>query len=315
MTSPSPVATSQIRRRESIDGLDLSVVRGDCFGLPNDGAGRRLRSRFWKVSPNRLGEVRSLDMSWRENDATCASAGHLARDNSTTSCVLRYAALFLRLSQRPSPDAVLRDLSLDAEAHARVGKRSGGPKQRLAASCALVATGISFSTTDDRLDPEPFAAWARSSLPRGRQVPPDHAYMEEAERLCDNIAIATTEPQRARHAEGAIAKLSGEHHRFTSIRRSDGGLASVPGFHGCTPAAGLLLRFDSLLTCPAASRVIERRGASCARDHSAATLEARSCRLREGALMRETLRAPSEIARSGVRARDRSVVRSSGFRV
>jgi ABC-2 type transport system ATP-binding protein len=89
---------------------------------------------------------------------------------------------------------VLAQLSLDEKRNARVGKLSGGQKQRLAVACALVGNPeiLFLDEPTTGLDPQ-------SRLQLWQQVVDFRAgggtvlltthYMDEAERLCDRVAI------------------------------------------------------------------------------------------------------------------------------
>src|SRR5437762_14263721 len=94
----------------------------------------------------------------------------------------------------PDPDDLLHDLSLDEKRNARVGKLSGGQKQRLAAACALVGDPdiLFLDEPTTGLDPQSrLELWevvAKFRAKGGTVLLTTH-YMEEAERLCDRVAI------------------------------------------------------------------------------------------------------------------------------
>ena len=113
---------------------------------------------------------------WENRDRFLLSAGH--------GCMLLYSLLYL----------TGYDLSLDEKRNARVGKLSGGQKQRLAAACALVGNPdiLFLDEPTTGLDPQSrLQLWevvARFRATGGTVLLTTH-YMEEAERLCDRIAI------------------------------------------------------------------------------------------------------------------------------
>jgi len=88
----------------------------------------------------------------------------------------------------------MRDLSLEEKRDARVGKLSGGQRQRLAVACALTGNPeiLFLDEPTTGLDPQ-----SRRQLwdhigefrERGGTVLLTTHYMEEAERLCDRVAI------------------------------------------------------------------------------------------------------------------------------
>src|SRR5439155_18005467 len=117
----------------------------------------------------------------------------------------------------PDPDEVIRLVSLEEKAEARVGKLSGGQQQRLAVACALVGDPdlLLLDEPTTGLDPQSRRQlWEliRGLRTRGRTVLLTTHYMDEAERLCDRVAvidhgqvIALGTPREL------IARLGGEH--------------------------------------------------------------------------------------------------------
>ena len=112
---------------------------------------------------------------------------------------------------------MLASVSLEEKANARVGKLSGGQKQRLAVACALVGDPelLFLDEPTTGLDPQSRRQlWdiIRQFRAAGRTVLLTTHYMDEAERLCDRVAIvdhgnviALGTPREL------IASLGGEH--------------------------------------------------------------------------------------------------------
>jgi len=94
----------------------------------------------------------------------------------------------------PDPSEVLRRVQLEEKRNAWVGKLSGGQKQRLSVACALVNDPevLFLDEPTTGLDPQ-----SRRQLwdlvddfkRRGGTVLLTTHYMEEAEQLCDRVAI------------------------------------------------------------------------------------------------------------------------------
>ena len=88
----------------------------------------------------------------------------------------------------------MADLSLEEKRDARVGKLSGGQRQRLAVACALAGDPeiLFLDEPTTGLDPQSrLQLWERIAAYKaaGRTVLLTTHYMEEAERLCDRVAI------------------------------------------------------------------------------------------------------------------------------
>jgi len=184
----------------AVDGLDLEVVRGECFGLlgPN-GAGKTTTIEILEgLTEPDAGEVEILGTHWdRDGTALRERLGISLQETQLTEklTVGETVRLFRSFYQRGrDPEQVLVQLSLDEKRDARVGKLSGGQKQRLAVACALVGNPeiLFLDEPTTGLDPQ-------SRLQLWRQVADFRAaggtvlltthYMDEAERLCDRVAI------------------------------------------------------------------------------------------------------------------------------
>jgi ABC-2 type transport system ATP-binding protein len=184
----------------AVDGLDLEVQRGECFGLlgPN-GAGKTTTIEICEglTTPD-AGDVDVLGLRW------ATAAGDLRQrlgiqlqetQLSEKLTVLETLTLFRSFyTQGPTPDDVIRVVQLEEKRHARVGALSGGQKQRLALACALVGNPelLFLDEPTTGLDPQ-----ARRQLwdligefkRAGRTVVLTTHYMDEAEVLCDRVAI------------------------------------------------------------------------------------------------------------------------------
>jgi ABC-2 type transport system ATP-binding protein len=184
----------------AVDGLSLEVFSGECFGLlgPN-GAGKTTTIEICEglLQPD-SGEVEVLGLRW----ATDAKAlrqrlGIQLQETQLTEklTVTEMLQLFRSFFERgPSPDAVIGLVQLEEKRQARVGGLSGGQKQRLALACALIGDPdlLFLDEPTTGLDPQ-----ARRQMwdlverlkKAGRTIVLTTHYMEEAERLCDRVAI------------------------------------------------------------------------------------------------------------------------------
>jgi len=184
----------------AVDSLDLEIQPGECFGLlgPN-GAGKTTTVEICEgLIPADAGEVRVLGRTWRESGPDLRQRIGISLQETQFSeklTVEETLRLFGSFYHRPRPvDEVLDAVQLGEKRRGRVGQLSGGQKQRLALACALIADPELFFLDEPTtgLDPQ-----SRRQLweliegvkSEGRTVLLTTHYMEEAERLCERVAI------------------------------------------------------------------------------------------------------------------------------
>src|SRR5689334_345453 len=204
---PSPLSALRVRGLRkaygdvvAVDGLDLSVEIGECFGLlgPN-GAGKtttieicegllaadsgsvEVLGKQWQTDPDDLRELLGIQLQ----DTQLA-------EKLTVDETLTLFQSFYRNAR--DIDEVIAEVELMEKRSSRVGTLSGGQKQRLAVACALVGNPklIFLDEPTTGLDPR-----SRRQLwdliarfqSEGRTILLTTHYMEEAERLCDRVAI------------------------------------------------------------------------------------------------------------------------------
>jgi ABC-2 type transport system ATP-binding protein len=185
---------------QAVDGLDLEVARGECFGLlgPN-GAGKTTTIEICEglTAPDD-GVVEVLGLNWRTGAAELRQRIGIQLqetqfpDKLTVEETLRLFRSFYK--RGISVDESIETAQLEEKRRSRVGGLSGGQKQRLAMACALVGDPelLFLDEPTTGLDPQ-----ARRHLwdladrlkQSGRTIILTTHYMEEAERLCDRVAI------------------------------------------------------------------------------------------------------------------------------
>src|SRR5215467_251400 len=185
----------------AVDGLDLEVRAGECFGLlgPN-GAGKTTTVEIFEgLTDADGGDVELLGMRWgagddqemRERIGVALQQTELADKLSVEETVRLFRSFYARGGD---VDHIIRLVSLEEKRSARVGKLSGGQKQRLAVACALVGAPdlLFLDEPTTGLDPQArLQLWGVIEKFRasGGTVLLTTHYMEEAARLCDRVAI------------------------------------------------------------------------------------------------------------------------------
>jgi ABC-2 type transport system ATP-binding protein len=184
----------------AVDGLDLEVEPGECFGMlgPN-GAGKTTTIEILEgLTKEDAGDVTVLGRRWGHHDRELRERlGVSLQESRLTEKLTVYETLELFRSfyvRGRSPEQLLQDLSLEEKRDARVGKLSGGQRQRLAVACALAGDPeiLFLDEPTTGLDPQSrLQLWERIAVHKasGRTVLLTTHYMEEAERLCDRVAI------------------------------------------------------------------------------------------------------------------------------
>ncbi len=184
----------------AVDGLDLDVSPGECFGLlgPN-GAGKTTTIEICEgLTKPDAGTVELLGLNWetgaaelRQRLGVQLQETQLA-EKLTVDETLRLFRSFYR--RGPAVSDVIEMVQLEEKRKSRVGALSGGQKQRLALACALVGDPdlLFLDEPTTGLDPQ-----ARRQLwdlierfkTEGRTIILTTHYMDEAERLCERVAV------------------------------------------------------------------------------------------------------------------------------
>ena len=201
---PLPLFVRGLRKRYAevvaVDGLDLEIRTGECFGLlgPN-GAGKTTTIEICEglTQPDE-GEVLVLGRRWGEDDRELRARLGISLQETQFSeklTVGETVRLFRSFYRRgPSVDEVIATVQLHEKRGARVGQLSGGQRQRLALACALVGDPdlLFLDEPTTGLDPQSRRQlWELIERLKadGRAILLTTHYMEEAERLCDRVAI------------------------------------------------------------------------------------------------------------------------------
>ncbi|HET7373318.1 MAG TPA: ATP-binding cassette domain-containing protein [Gemmatimonadaceae bacterium] len=184
----------------AVDGLDLTVASGECFGLlgPN-GAGKTTTIEICEglLAPD-AGRVELLGLTWQHDARALRQRLGIQLQETQLAeklTVEETVRLFRSFYDKGRPvDEVIRLVQLGEKRDGRVGKLSGGQKQRLALACAIVSDPdlMFLDEPTTGLDPQ-----SRRQLwdlitdfkAHGRTIMLTTHYMDEAEILCDRVAI------------------------------------------------------------------------------------------------------------------------------
>jgi ABC-2 type transport system ATP-binding protein len=186
----------------AVDGLSFDVARGEVFGLlgPN-GAGKTTTVETLEGyrTPD-LGTVRVLGLDpvrdaaqLRPRIGVMLQEGGLYPGLKPLELLQLFAAYY---DEAESPVALLETVGLGEAAHTAVRRLSGGQRQRLSLACALIGRPevVFLDEPTAGMDPHARATtWqlVRDLRDRGVTVLLTTHAMDEAEHLCDRVAIVT----------------------------------------------------------------------------------------------------------------------------
>lgn len=202
----TPPAGAQVRGEiVALQGLDLEVRRGEFFGLlgPN-GAGKTttigiLTTRVRPTSGTALvggADVDKQAVAVRQRIGVVPQRPNPDRALNVIENLLFHAAYFGIHSSaaQPRAAALLEQLGIADRGQSKVDELSGGQQQRLMIARALIHEPqvIFLDEPTVGLDPQTrLALWdiLRKLHAEGRTIVMTTHYMEEADKLCDRIAI------------------------------------------------------------------------------------------------------------------------------
>lgn len=264
---------------EAVRGLNLEIQTGECFGLlgPN-GAGKTTTIEILEglLAPT-SGEVSILGHRWSDHEREMREWLGISLQETRLSeklTVRETIELFASFYRQPrSCEEVLEQLQLTEKADSWVGKLSGGQRQRLAVATALVCNPkiLFLDEPTTGLDPQSRRQlWdiIRQFQRDGGTVLLTTHYMDEAERLCDRLAIVDHGQIIAEGSPADLIDRLGGHHvvEFSVSGYSDG--ATLQAWNGL-PSVESVREDDGMIalnvkqphmTIPALLDAIDKQG-------------------------------------------------------
>ncbi len=185
---------------EAVRGIDFEVAAGEVFGLlgPN-GAGKTTTIEILEgIRQRTSGEVLVLGFDpdkqkteLKDRIGVCLQATNLPDKIKVIEALHLFGSLYSRMAD---PDMLLKRLQLEEKREALYQTLSGGQKQRLAIALGLINDPALLFLDEPTTGLDPQVRLEIHSLieqmrSEKRSILLTTHYIEEAERLCDRVAI------------------------------------------------------------------------------------------------------------------------------
>jgi len=197
--------TKNYNSLNAVDGIDFEIVRGECFGfLGPNGAGKTTVMRIiYCFMPPSSGEVKVFGMNVLDDPGSIKARigvmpqeDNLDPDLTVFENLIVYARYFDILKKISSPLAweLLTFVDMEEKAQVKIGSLSGGMKRRLILARSLINTPelLILDEPTTGLDPHSRrSVWEKLNHLKANNTTlllTTH-YMEEAEMVCDRVAI------------------------------------------------------------------------------------------------------------------------------
>jgi lipooligosaccharide transport system ATP-binding protein len=189
----------------AVDNIEFSIAQGECFGFlgPNGAGKTTVMGIIYCFMPPSSGELRVFGLNVREHPGEIKSRlGVMPQDNNLDPdlSVIENLIVYARYFDIPKKEASTRALELldftelREKSGVNIKDLSGGMKRRLLLARALINSPelLILDEPTTGLDPHSrHAVWDQLNLlkSRGMTLMLTTHYMEEAERICDRVAI------------------------------------------------------------------------------------------------------------------------------
>ncbi len=190
---------------KAVDDIDFEILRGECFGfLGPNGAGKTTVMRIiYCFMPPTSGDIKVFDMDVTKDPSQIkARIGVMPQDDNldpdltVLENLIVYARYFDILKKDSAKLAweLLEFVELREKAHVKIDNLSGGMKRRLILARALINNPelLILDEPTTGLDPHSrHSVWEKLNHLKSKNttlILTTH-YMEEAEKLCDRVAI------------------------------------------------------------------------------------------------------------------------------
>ncbi len=197
--------TKDYNSLRAVNNIDFEIIKGECFGFlgPNGAGKTTVMSIIYCFMPPSSGTVKVFDTDVTENPSEIKSRlGVMPQDNnldpdlSVFENLIVYARYFdipKKISSQRAHE-LLDFVEMTEKANVKIQKLSGGMKRRLLLARSLINNPdlLILDEPTTGLDPHTrHSVWKQLKQLKSKGI--THIltthYMEEAEKLCDRVAI------------------------------------------------------------------------------------------------------------------------------